>query len=183
VQSGHIDAVGFDLYAQLVGEAVGELTGGPAPTTEPVEVRIDLPVDAHLPEAWIADAQARLEAYRRLAAAATDAEVDDVADEWTDRFGELPAEAESLIAIARLRSAAVRVGLTEVVKLRNEVRMGPVDFTDAQEVRFRRLSKRRGVFKPNEGVVFFPAPRKDEMVPALIAFMNDMWPPSTDGAA
>lgn len=176
VQSGHIAAVGFDLYAQLVGEAVEELTGREPEHAQPVEVRIDLPVDAHLPDAWVPDPQARLEAYRRLAAAATQAQVDDVVAEWTDRYGPLPPEVDSLIGIARLRAEAVRVGLTEVVKLRNEIRMGPVEFSEAQEVRFRRLSKRRGVFKPTEGVIFYPAPR-ERVVGELIGFLTEMWPP------
>jgi transcription-repair coupling factor (superfamily II helicase) len=176
VQSGHIAAVGFDLYAQLVGEAVEELTGREPEHAQPVEVRIDLPVDAHLPEVWVPDPQARLEAYRRLAAAATQTEVDDVVAEWTDRYGPLPPEADSLIGIARLRAEAVRVGLTEIVKLRNEIRMGPVEFSEAQEVRFRRLSKRRGVFKPTEGVIFYPAPR-ERVVGELIGFLTEMWPP------
>jgi transcription-repair coupling factor (superfamily II helicase) len=172
VQSGHIAAVGFDLYAELVAEAVSELEGR-EPSPEPArEVRIDLPVDAHLPEAYVADQELRLEAYRRLATTTTDAEVDDVAAEWVDRYGFLPAEAEALISLARLRVEALRVGLEEIVQLRHEVRMGPVDLRTSQEVRLKRLQP-RSVLNAQEGVVFIPAPR--DLVEGLIGFLREMW--------
>ena len=77
VQSGHLAAVGFDLYTELVAEAVHELRGTAPEVEEPSEVRIDLAITAHLPEDYVTDQPARLEAYRRLASAATQAEVDD----------------------------------------------------------------------------------------------------------
>src|SRR5919106_1415433 len=134
IQSGHINAVGFELYAELVAEAVSEMEGRPVEDTGPPEMRIDLPVDAHIPETYIEDQELRLEAYRRLAAATTHEEVDDVVAEWTDRFGELPEEAGSLISLALLRVEAIRVGLAEIVRLRHEIRMAPVDLRPSQEV-------------------------------------------------
>jgi transcription-repair coupling factor (superfamily II helicase) len=175
VQSGHINAVGFDLYAQLVAEAVGELEGTKVAADVPKEVRIDLPVDAHLPDEYVPEQAARLEAYRRLAEASTAAEVDDVVAEWEDRYGALPAAAVALIDIARLRAEALRIGLSEVVKLRNEVRMGPVDFTASQEVRLQRLSP-RAVLRAEEGLLFLPAPPDATVVADLLAFIADMWP-------
>ncbi|MDH3189823.1 MAG: transcription-repair coupling factor, partial [Acidimicrobiia bacterium] len=115
VQTGHISAVGFDLYAELVAEAVSELEGRPPVGQRPAEVRIDLPVDAHLPDFYIQDQELRLEAYRRLAATTTNAEVDDAAAEWVDRYGPLPESAEALVSLARLRVEALRVGLEEIV--------------------------------------------------------------------
>ena len=102
VQSGHVAAVGFDLYAELVAEAVDELSGNeslPRRGTE-AEIRIDLPIDAHLPDDYIEDQQLRLEAYRRLAVAERPDQVDEVEAEWEDRFGPLPERAKALIAIA-----------------------------------------------------------------------------------
>ncbi len=75
-QSGHIAAVGYDLYVQLVAEAVAELKG--EPLRRPVEVTIDVPSDAHLPADYVAREDLRLEAYRRLAAVGTEAEVQDI---------------------------------------------------------------------------------------------------------
>ncbi|MGA7281585.1 MAG: transcription-repair coupling factor, partial [Acidimicrobiia bacterium] len=172
VQSGHIAAVGFDLYAELVAEAVSELEGRQPPITESREVRIDLPVDAHLPETYVTEQELRLEAYRRLATTSTLEEVDDVAAEWADRFGPLPPEAENLLSLARLRSEALRVGLEEVVQLRHEIRMGPVDLKPSQEVRLKRLQP-RSVLQASEGTVFIPAPR--DVVGGLIEFLRSMW--------
>jgi transcription-repair coupling factor (superfamily II helicase) len=172
VQSGHIAAVGFDLYAELVAEAVSELEGRQPPTTESREVRIDLPVDAHLPETYVTEQELRLEAYRRLATTSSLEEVEDVAAEWADRFGPLPPEAENLLSLARLRSEALRVGLEEVVQLRHEIRMGPVDLKPSQEVRLKRLQP-RSVLQASEGTLFIPAPR--DVVGGLIEFLRAMW--------
>jgi transcription-repair coupling factor (superfamily II helicase) len=176
VQSGHIAAVGFDLYAELVAEAVSELEGREPVAAPPREVRIDLPVDAHLPESYVADQELRLEAYRRLATTTTNEEVDDVAAEWLDRYGPLPSEAEALIQLARLRVEALRVGLEEIVQLRHEVRLGPVDLKTSQEVRLKRLQP-RSVLNAQEGIIFIPAPR--DLVPGLIGFLGEMWEPVT----
>jgi transcription-repair coupling factor (superfamily II helicase) len=174
VQSGHIAAVGFDLYAELVAEAVSELEGREPVVAAQSEVRIDLPVDAHLPESYVADQELRLEAYRRLATTTTSEEVDDVAAEWVDRFGPLPPAAEALVSLARLRVAALRVGLEEMVQLRHEIRIAPVDLKPSQEVRLKRLQP-RSVLQAAQGVIFIPAPR--DLVPGLIDFLQQMWAP------
>jgi transcription-repair coupling factor (superfamily II helicase) len=173
VQSGHIAAVGFDLYAELVAEAVAEMSGKAVEKAEPIEIRIDLPVDAHLPEDYVADQEQRLEAYRRLAVATTHPEVDDVAAEWEDRYGPLPPAAEALVGLARLRVEAIRVGLSEVVKLRHEIRLGPVDLKPSQEVRLARL-RPRAVLRAKEGVLFILA--REPLVEDLTGFIREMWP-------
>ncbi|HEX5695017.1 MAG TPA: TRCF domain-containing protein, partial [Acidimicrobiia bacterium] len=175
VQSGHIAAVGFDLYAELVAEAVAELEGREPVVAPQHEVRIDLPVDAHLPESYVADQELRLEAYRRLATTTTNQEVDDVAAEWVDRFGPMPPAALALVALARLRVEALRVGLEEMVQLRHEIRLGPVDLKPSQEVRLKRIQP-RSVLQAAEGLIFIPAPR--DLVPGLIDFLREMWEPT-----
>ncbi len=174
VQSGHIAAVGFDLYAELVAEAVDRLEGRPE-RDEPSEVRIDLPVDAHLPGEYVGELNLRLEAYRRLAATSTHAGVDEVEEEWRDRFGPLPEPAKALVAIAHLRVEANRVGLTEVVKLRHEVRVAPVDLSASQEVRLQRISP-KAVLRAAEGALFVPAP--PDLVDGMLGFIGRMWPPT-----
>lgn len=178
VQSGHIAAVGFDLYAELVAEAVADLQGRPSPTERPVEIRIDLPVDAHIPETYIADQELRLEAYRRLAATTKLEEVEDVAVEWQDRYGELPPPAVALFELARLRVEAIRVGLNELVKLRHEIRMGPVDLKPSQEVRLQRLQP-RAVLRASEGILFIPVPAS--MISGIVDFLRAMWPEEDSG--
>ncbi len=177
VQSGHIAAVGFDLYAELVAEAVSEMEGRPVDDSGPPEVRIDLPVDAHLPESYVSDQELRLEAYRRLAMTSSKEEVDDVATEWVDRYGPLPAAAVALVELAGLRVEAIRVGLTEIVKLRNEVRLAPVDLKPSQEIRLKRLQP-RSVLQAGDGVVFIPA--TEPLVERLIGFITGMWPEEAD---
>jgi transcription-repair coupling factor (superfamily II helicase) len=173
VQSGHIAAVGFDLYAELVAEAVSKLEGQIPAETEIKEVRIELPVDAHLPDAYLPDQSLRLEAYRRLAAAETPEAVEEAKAEWIDRFGPLPPEAEALIEIALLRVEALRVGLTEIVNLRHEVRLAPVGLSASEEVRLERLAP-KGVVR--DAVMFVPLPRENP-VTGMIDFVRRMWPP------
>jgi transcription-repair coupling factor (superfamily II helicase) len=173
VQSGHIAAVGFELYAELVAEAVGKLEGREIAEETP-EIRIDLPIDAHIPDDYIPEQQLRLEAYRRLALATSHQETDEVAAEWADRYGEVPPAAQTLIDIARLRVEALRIGLTEIVKLRNEVRVGPVDLSDSQEIRLKRVA-RGSVLNAREATIFIPAP--PQLLSGLLDFMAKMWPP------
>ena len=144
-----------------------------------MEVRIELPVDAHLPDDYVADQAARLEAYPRLAAATTQGHVDDVAGEWKDRYGPLPPRARALIDIARLRVEALRVGIAEVVALRREIRLAPVDLSPSQEVRLERLTAGRAVVNVAESAMFIPAPEGDPAV-ALFEFLRTMWPPDSN---
>ena len=175
-QSGHIAAVGFDLYTELVAEAVQELKGEPVERKEEHDIRIDLPIYARLPDEYVPDADGRLEGYRRLAAASTGAEVDDVIAEWEDRYGTLPPEAEELIAVARLRVEAIRIGLDEIVQARGEVRMGPVDLRPSQEVRLERI--RRGAVLRGS-TLFITAPKR-YVARELIDFLQNMWPEPTE---
>ncbi len=129
-QSGHIAAVGYDLYCQMVTEAVAEMKGEPQPVVG--EIRLDVPTDANLPPDYVANETARLEAYRRLAAVTTPAEVDDIAAEWVDRYGPIPPTAAALLTVARLRAECHRLGLTEVtISTRSfgpgEARLGPLE--------------------------------------------------------
>ena len=176
MQSGHIAAVGFDLYVELISEAVAERMGTELPSARPKAVRIDLPVDAHLPEGYVAEQQARLEAYRRLAEAGTHAEVEDVAAEWRDRYGPLPLEAERLIEMARLRVEAIRIGIEEIINLRREVRLGPVDLAQSQEIRLQRLMP-RAILRSAGSRLFLPVPRSGDLLRYLLDFLVAMWPP------
>jgi transcription-repair coupling factor (superfamily II helicase) len=144
-QSGHVAGVGFDLYVRLVGEAVeayraaadGKTVTSPE---EPKDVRIDLPVDAHLPPDYIPSDRLRLEGYRRLAAAADDSEVDAVVEELTDRYGTLPETAQRLVAVARLRLLCRAAGVTEVsAASAATVRLAPIRLPDSAQVRLARM--------------------------------------------
>ena len=129
-QSGHIASVGFDLYVRLVGEAVEEFKHG-GPAEETAEVRVELPVDAHLPHDYIPGERLRLEAYRRIAGAADDAAVEAVREELADRYGPLPTPVENLLHVARFRAHARTAGLTEVTLQGSLVRFGPVELPES----------------------------------------------------
>jgi transcription-repair coupling factor (superfamily II helicase) len=144
-QSGHVAGVGFDLYVRLVGEAVEAYRAAADGQTvlsaeEPKDVRIDLPVDAHLPPDYIPSDRLRLEGYRRLAAAADDSDIDAVIEELIDRYGALPETAERLVAVARLRLVCRAAGITEVSAASEAtLRLAPMALPDSAQVRLARM--------------------------------------------
>src|SRR6185295_18155704 len=142
-QSGHIAAVGFDLYVEMVSEAVGELTDNVPPAVEAVQ--IDLPVTANLPRDYIARDDVRMEAYRRLAAVTNADDVDDVLAEWTDRYGPPPAPAAVLLDVARLRAECLRLGIRAVSVQKGRARLDGWELRKSQEVRLQRLAPRAQV--------------------------------------
>jgi transcription-repair coupling factor (superfamily II helicase) len=140
-QSGHIAGVGFDLYLRMIGEAVSTFRGDVAEGQ--TELRLELPVDAHLPEEYIESERLRLEAYQKLSTAsaptATDDAIDRVLEELTDRYGEPPEQVRHLVAVSRLRRAAQKAGLSEVVVMGDKLRVAPADLADSIQVRLQRL--------------------------------------------
>jgi transcription-repair coupling factor (superfamily II helicase) len=137
-QSGHIAAVGFDLYCRMVSEAVAELKGEPLPVE--ADITIDVPVDANIPRDYISRDDLRMEAYRRLAAVASPADVDDIADEWDDRYGPAPEPALALLEVAKLRAECVRLGIREIGVQKGQARIWPLELKESQKVRLKRLS-------------------------------------------
>jgi transcription-repair coupling factor (superfamily II helicase) len=154
-QSGHIADVGFDLYVRLVGEAVAEYRGDAGAAVP--DVRVELPVDAHLPHEYVPSERLRLEAYRRLSEAVTDADVDAIRDELDDRYGEPPRPARNLLEVARFRAHARSAGLRDVTLVGNHVRFGPVSLRDWQRVRLGRLYP-RSLVKEAVGTILVPRP-------------------------
>ncbi|KDA06481.1 transcription-repair coupling factor [Microbacterium sp. CH12i] len=140
-QAGHIAGVGFDLYLRMVGEAVATFRGEDVETGN--ELRMELPVDARIPETYIDSERLRLEAYQKFSAAAAatakDDAIDLVVEELTDRYGTPPEEVAGLIAIAHLRRRAARAGLTDVVVMGSNLRVVPAHFEDSMKVRLQRL--------------------------------------------
>jgi len=188
-QSGHIAAVGYDLYCQMVTEAVGEMKG--EPVREPTEIRIDVPDHAFLPSDYVAKEELRLEAYRRLALVATRAEVDDVESEWLDRYGPVPEPARMLLTVALLRAECHRLGITELTISANQARISPIDLKVSESMRLKRLS-RDAILKENLRQLIVPVPyRRDSgesdssKVPGaagyIVEFLGELFPiQSTD---
>ena len=144
-QSGHIAGVGFDLYVRLVGEAVeaykalarGEALD--ATDQGPKEIRIDLPVDAHIPESYINSERLRLEVYRKLAASHNDTDLQLAVEEMEDRFGPVPEVVSRLLSVARLRHQARRAGVSEIIVQGTRIKVGAVELPDSKQVRLKRL--------------------------------------------
>jgi transcription-repair coupling factor (superfamily II helicase) len=156
-QSGHIADVGFDLYVRLVGEAVQEFRSDGAPAEDLGEVRIELPVDAHLPHTYIPSERLRLEMYRRLAEVRTDDDVDQIRDELDDRYGEPTVEVASLLLVARFRARARQAGISEVTIAGRNVRFAPVDLPESRVIRLNRLYP-RSIVKSQLGSMLVPRP-------------------------
>ncbi|WP_148571518.1 transcription-repair coupling factor [Nocardioides caldifontis] len=155
-QSGHIADVGFDLYVRLVGEAVNEFKGE-APE-EATEMRIELPIDAHLPHDYVPSERLRLEMYKRLAEVRTDDDVSALREELSDRYGEPPEPVRSLLEVARFRARARQAGLTDVTVQGNYVRFAPVELPESGRVRLQRLYP-RSVVKDNLRTILVPRPK------------------------
>ena len=171
-QTGHIAAVGFDLYCQMVTEAVGELKGEPVP--EPVDITIDVPVDANLPRDYVARDDVRMEAYRRLAAVVSTEDVDDIRAEWEDRYGPPPAPAVALLDVARLRVECVRLGIRSITVQRGTARIVGLALKESQKVRLRRLAA-KAVAKEEELVVPISAPAA-EVATTIVDLLQELIP-------
>jgi len=186
-QSGHIAAVGYDLYCQMVNEAVAELSG--RPPVQQAEIRVEVPLDAHLPESYVSRSDLRLEAYRKLANAGTEpdpAAVDAVQAEWEDRYGPIPDPVAALLSVARLRSACVARGITEVTVVGGPgmggpdhiARCSPVVLPLSRQTRLTRLH-REARYKEAQQQVHLPLrkPREGNLAGLLVELLEDLVPP------
>jgi len=155
-QSGHIAGVGFDLYVRMIGEAVRELRDD-APAERP-EVRVELPVNAHIPHDYVPGERLRLAAYTSIAAIDSEDDVTSVREELEDRYGPLPEPVVTLLDVARLRFAARRAGLTDIALQGSHVRFAPVLLPDSRVVRVQRLYPKT-VLKPAVRTMLVPVPK------------------------
>ncbi|MFG2783400.1 transcription-repair coupling factor [Streptomyces prunicolor] len=160
-QSGHIAGVGFDLYVRMVGEAVADyrasLEGG-VEEEPPLEVKIELPVDAHVPHDYAPGERLRLSAYRSIAAANTEEDIKAVREELVDRYGKLPEPVENLLLVAGLRMLARACGVGDIVLQGTNIRFAPVELRESQELRLKRLYPGT-VIKPAAHQVLVPRPK------------------------
>ncbi|MGW6877256.1 transcription-repair coupling factor [Streptomyces xanthophaeus] len=163
-QSGHIAGVGFDLYIRMVGEAVADYRAAVrdgvdgAVEEPPLEVKIELPVDAHVPHDYAPGERLRLQAYRSIAAANSEEDVKAVREELTDRYGKLPEPVENLLLVAGLRILARACGVGDITLQGPNIRFGPVELRESQELRLKRLYP-GAVLKPATSQVLIPRPK------------------------
>ncbi|WP_426998658.1 transcription-repair coupling factor [Pseudarthrobacter sp. N5] len=155
-QSGHIQGVGFDLYIRLVGEAVADFRG--EAEEKAAEMKIELPVNAHLPHDYVPGERLRLEAYRKLAAAITHEAIDEVLAELVDRYGEPPLPAKNLISVARFRVGAREAGLSDVALQGNFIKFSPAQLPESKLMRLTRMYP-GSQSKPALDAVLIPKPK------------------------
>jgi transcription-repair coupling factor (superfamily II helicase) len=136
-QSGHIAGVGFDLYVRMVGEAVSAFKG--EYTQEVPEVSIELPIDAHIPHEYIGGERLRLEAYRKIAEATTEEQLEFIRTELLDRYGLLPEPVNNLFLVASFRNFVREVGVHDVTVQGKYVRFGPVELPESATLRLKRI--------------------------------------------
>lgn len=154
-QSGHIEGVGFDMYVRMVAEAVAAFKGEKPEETP--DLKMDISVDAHIPESYVPSERLRLEIYGKVATVRTpDAEAD-LREELADRYGPLPREVDLLFAVARLRERMAARGITEVATQGKYIRFAPVELRDSQVMRLKRLHP-GSVIKAALRQVLVPAP-------------------------
>lgn len=118
-QHGFIISVGFDMYCQLLEEAVTELKG--EETTREVQPTVELTVDAYISDQYVPDTRQKIDAYKRFISIHTKEHADDVAEELEDRYGALPQPVHNLLALARIRVAAARAGIAAVSQMKDRV--------------------------------------------------------------
>ena len=159
-QSGHIAGVGFDLYLRMIGEAVSQFRGDVAEGQ--TELRLEIPVDAHIPEDYVESERLRLEAYQKLSAASAPTSqhdsIDMVLDELTDRYGQPPQAVQTLVEVSRLRRMAQQVGLSDVVVMGSNLRVAGKELADSSQVRLKRMFPGAKWF-PQQNASSIPMPR------------------------
>ncbi|MGH2689818.1 MAG: TRCF domain-containing protein, partial [Actinomycetota bacterium] len=155
-QSGHIAAVGFDLYLKMMSEAVREAAGTPSEDT--LDVKLELPVDAYVPAGYIARESLRMEAYRQIERVRTAEDAASLAEELQDRYGPLPAPVANLLLVAELRAFLGRHGIQEASVRQGVLKVRPLPrLVDSQEVRLRRTLP-NATYKESIDTLLVPVP-------------------------
>jgi len=187
-QTGHVASVGYDLYMQMVTEAIAQLNG--EPVEESAEITLELPLPAHLPADYVGRDDLRLDAYRRLASVQTQADVDDIQSEWEDRFGPVPEPATNLLAIARLRAECVRTDVEEVAVTKASAsarpgwtaRISPVRLAQSKQMRLARLYK-GAVYKEDQAQLLLPVKPGATLAADLVQALQELLPDPPSAAA
>jgi len=166
-QHGNMSAVGFDLYAEMLREAVAEARG--EPVGEPLEVRVDLHVSALLPPEYVPAVDERVRLYRRLAGASSVEAVSQVAEELASRYGKPPEPARNLVDVARIRVLASDLGVDSVTVARRRLSIRPLEPSPEQ----RSLLVARGaIYRERERVLTVPLDWDASVIDAVIELLT-----------
>ena len=165
-QHGNMEAVGYDMYLKLLGEAMQD--NGEEQTKTDTVCTIDLNVPAHIPEKYIESLPARLGIYKRIADIVDESDVSDVIDELVDRFGEPPKSVMGLIDIALLRNKAIAADIYEIVKEGNDVALHLTQFNQETFLKLGSAFGDRMRLNKGEVVTLIIRPQKAQNMSSLI---------------
>lgn len=174
-QSGHIDAVGFELYTSMLDHAVRELKGEAAPEEE--EIQLNLGLNIRIPADYIAEENQRLRVYKRIAGVESEEKLADVRSELQDRYGEPPAAVRNLLEYATLKLASARVGVIGIDRKRDQVSLRFRENASIDPERLARfVSSQRGAQFTPAGVLKFnlKALRADEVIASLRSLLDQL---------
>jgi transcription-repair coupling factor (superfamily II helicase) len=161
-QSGHIEAIGFEMYTGMLEEAVSRMKG--ETSTEHIATQLNLGISLRIDESYIAEENQRLRIYKRIAAASSEQAVEDVRKELEDRYGPMPDGVKHLLEAAQLRAECERLGVAQVDRKRDQVHLR---FGAEAQIDPGRLMKmvaknvKRGAQFTPQGVLRFPLEAKE----------------------
>lgn len=170
-QHGYMSQVGFELYCQMLKEAIDEFEGKGAP--EPLEIKIDLPVSAYIPESYIAEESLRIEAYKKIVLSHDPSDIEQMGQELTDRYGTPPEAVQRLLDIARLRTMAKKLKVTEIAFQNGRVKVLPVAMTKAQELKLTRRYSNLAVNSPRRYLTLSRV-APDKIIALLLNLFDDI---------
>ena len=184
-QSGHMEAVGYDLYCKMLNEEVKRLKGEVVSSDE-FETKINIDASAYIPAKYIRNEAARLEMYKRIAAVATEEDVSELKDELIDRYGEMPDEVDNLVNISFIRKLAKEAGATTVecmekmvkISLYNEIKLRPekvgeVLSNNEGRIKFRTGRETYYEYKFGDGIHRL---KPEEKIKELMVIMSELIP-------
>lgn len=170
-QHGFVNDVGFELYADLLKEAVARLKGKPLPKRP--DTRINLPVDAYISKEYIGDEALRVDAYKRISLASSKREVKDIANELEDRYGRLPDPVRNLLDVAVIKVLANKLGINRVSYETGRIRLAPCHFT--QQRVSRLAANYQGVkYKEDERALYVRSPASVQALSFLTQILSEM---------
>ncbi len=169
-QHGQMSKVGFELYCQMLNQAVQEITGK---LPEKIEVRIELPVSAYIPHDYIVDETLRTEAYRRLSFVTKLNEVEEAGKELQDRYGPLPTPVRNLLEVLRLRVLARDKRINNISWERKRLILYPISL-DAKELALLKEATSKFVYHRKEKILKIDGLRTDEAITFLFKLFNDI---------
>ena len=119
IQHGHMGDVGYDMYCKLLDEVVKEMQG--IKVEEEPEIQIDLNISSFIPDEYIQSSSQKIEIYQDIALCKTEQDIENVIDEITDRYGNMPKEVESLLEITRIKQLAKKANIIKIVQRNNKI--------------------------------------------------------------